>query len=390
MTAVNRRSFLACGLAAGSAASPAKKYRAAVIGHTGHGNYGHGIDVVWTYFPDIEITAVADADEKGRAAAIKRIRAKHAYADYRHMLRVEKPDLVGVAPRWLDERKDMVTAAAEAGAHIYTEKPFASDLTEADHIVEVVRKNKVKLQVAHQMRVSPFAHRAKAMVEAQEIGEIQEVRARGKEDRRAGGEDMMVLGSHLFDMLRYFLGDPRWVVSHVSTNGEDITAGHVRKATEPVGPVAGTGISAMFAFDGGIHGYFASRASSATDPLRFGIWLYGSKGVLFLPIGIYPAGGLYILRSPGWLPDERTRWERVEVSLDASGQAIASRAGREPANALMVADLLRAIERDARPCCNEDDGRWTIEMVQSVYLAQKSGGRVTFPLRQRTHPLRDL
>ena len=41
------------------------KYRAAVIGHTGRGNYGHGLDVVWNSFPGCEIVAVADADEPG-------------------------------------------------------------------------------------------------------------------------------------------------------------------------------------------------------------------------------------------------------------------------------------------------------------------------------------
>ena len=42
-----------------------KTYRVAVIGHTGKGNYGHGIDTVWLKVPQCEIVAVADADEKG-------------------------------------------------------------------------------------------------------------------------------------------------------------------------------------------------------------------------------------------------------------------------------------------------------------------------------------
>ncbi len=376
----NRRSFLAAALSAATAiANPAKKYRVAVIGHTGHGNYGHGIDVVWNAFPNMEVVAVADADSTGRESGQKRTRAARSYADYREMLRKEKPDLVGIGPRWLDERVEMVTAAAEAGAHIYMEKPFAKTLAEADRMVDSVQKNKVKLQIAHQMRTSPHTLRAKAMIDAGEIGSIQEVRVRGKEDRRAGGEDLMVLGSHLFDMLRYFLGDPQWVVSHVTTDGEEMSSKHVKQPTEPIGPIAGTQIGAMFAFRNGVHGYFASRATDQTDPLRFGTWWYGSKGVIFLPNAIYPDGGLYVLRSPAWLPNERTQWERIETKPD--------REGPEIANALMVADLVRAIERNGKPCCNEEDGRWTIEMVHSIYQAQKTGSRVTFPLQSRKHPL---
>jgi predicted dehydrogenase len=368
-------------------ASPPEKYRAAVIGHTGQGNYGHGIDLVWNSLEQMSVVAVADADAAGRAAAVKRLGAGRGYADYREMLRQEKPQLVGIGPRWLSEREPMVTAAAEAGAHIFTEKPFARSPLEADRMVEAVRKARVKLQVAHQMRISPYVLRAKAMIEAGEIGDIQEVRTRGKEDRRAGGEDLLVLGSHLFDMMRIFLGDPNWVVSHVTTGGEEMSKKDVRQATEPIGPVAGNQISAMFAFKGGVHGHFASRATAQTDPLRFGMWLYGSKGVLFLPMAIYPEGGLYMLPSPAWLPDERTRWRQIEVALDAAGQAIASRAGRQVANALLVSDLVRAIEQDRKPCCNEDDGRWTIEMVSGIYQAQKTGGRVNFPLESRDHPL---
>lgn len=376
-----RRSVLAAALSAAAFAAPQKKYRVGVIGHTGRGNYGHGIDVVWNAFPQMEIVGVADADPSGRAAAMKRIRARRSYADYREMLREEKPDLVGIGPRTLGEREAMITAAAAAGAHIYTEKPFAASLIEADRIVEAVRANRVKLQVAHQMRVSPFALRAKAMIDAGEIGDVQEVRTRGKEDKRAGGEDMMVLGSHLFDMMRLFLGDPQWVTSHVTQDGHDVTAADVRQATEPIGPVAGNQISAIFGFGKGVHAYFASRAASQTDPLRFGTWVYGSKGVLFVPMAIYPEGALFLLRSASWLPDERARWERIDVS--------AANAERRAANELMVADLLRAIEQNGKPCCNEEDGRWTIEMIHGVYLAQKSGGRIPFPLARRTHALEE-
>jgi predicted dehydrogenase len=365
-------------------AAPTRKYRVGVIGDTGHGDYGHGIDVVWKAFEQMDIVAVADPDSAGRVAAKKRAGAQRDYADYREMLRAEKPDLVGIGPRWLDRHREMVTAAAEAGAHIYLEKAFAPSLDDADHMVAAVQKHKVKLQVAHQMRTSPFALRAKAMIAAGEIGEIQEVRVRGKEDRRAGGEDMMVLGTHVVDMLRYFLGDPQWVMSHVTRKGAEIGANDITQATEPIGPIAGTQVSAMFAFANGVHGYFASRASDQTDPLRFGTWIYGSKGVLFLPNSIYPGGGLYLLPAPGWFPDEHSKWQSIAAKPDPiPGVA----PGKESANALMVADLLRAIEHNGKPCCNEEDGRWTIEMIHGIYQSQKSEGRVSFPLKSRRHPL---
>jgi len=41
-------------------------YRAGIIGHTGRGNYGHGLDVAFVGLPGVEIVAVADPDEQGR------------------------------------------------------------------------------------------------------------------------------------------------------------------------------------------------------------------------------------------------------------------------------------------------------------------------------------
>ena len=203
---MNRRTF-ALAAAAGAASAASRPLKAAVIGDTGHGDYGHGIDLVWRAFDHVDVVAVADPDPAGRAAAQKKLGAARSYADYRRMLDREKPDVVSICPRWMDQRVEMVTAAAEAGCHIYCEKAFAATLAEADAMVDAVRRNKVKLQLAHQMRRSPYTLRVRQMLKAGELGDIQEVRTRGKEDRRAGGEDLMVLGSHLCDMLRILLGD---------------------------------------------------------------------------------------------------------------------------------------------------------------------------------------
>jgi hypothetical protein len=64
---------LAAGLAAReTSAAAARKYRVCIIGHTGHGNYGHGIDTVWKSIDRAEVLAVADPVYKGAAAAAKR------------------------------------------------------------------------------------------------------------------------------------------------------------------------------------------------------------------------------------------------------------------------------------------------------------------------------
>ena len=371
-------------LAAASASAAKRPRRAAVIGHTGRGNYGHGLDTVWSAFPDIDVVAVADPDPEGLAAAKTRCNAGRAYADYREMLKAERPDIVSIGPRHMDQRVELLTAVAESGAHIFQEKPFARDLVEADQMVAAVRKAGVKVQLAHQMRASPYVLRVVEMVRSGEIGDIQEVRTRGKEDSRAGGEDLMVLGSHLMDVMRMLLGDPRSAFARVSNQGGPMRLGVSR---EPIGPIAGREIAAMFEFDGGVPGYFSSKQNGKTHPLRFGTWIYGSRGVIYLPNAIYPSGQPSILRSPAWLPIEGAAWEPIQVDPP---EGFAGVEDRTLANALLVADLLDAIDNDRKPACSEIDGRWTIEMIVSVYQSQIQGGPVKFPLEDREHPLRQL
>ena len=57
------------------------QYRAVIIGHTGQGDYGHGLDIVYDDVPEVEVVAVADPDAEGLATARERIGAANAYAD---------------------------------------------------------------------------------------------------------------------------------------------------------------------------------------------------------------------------------------------------------------------------------------------------------------------
>jgi len=46
-----------------------RTYRVGVIGRTGRGDYGHGLDAVWRDVPGTQVVAVADDDKLGLAAA---------------------------------------------------------------------------------------------------------------------------------------------------------------------------------------------------------------------------------------------------------------------------------------------------------------------------------
>lgn len=360
-----------------------RKYRIGVIGDTGRGNYGHGIDTVWLDIPGCEIVGVADADERGRAAAVQRLKAPQGFADYRQLLDATKPDIAAIGPRWLDQHRDMAVAAAERGIHIYMEKPFCRTPQEADEIVAACEQHQVKLAIAHQTRYSPRLRMVRQLIEEGAIGTLLELRGRGKEDSRGGGEDLWVLGSHVMNLMHHLGGEPQWCCGSVWQDGQPVTKQHVRAGNEGIGSLAGDTIHALYQLDNGVAAYFGSRRQAAGD--RFGVQIFGSEGVIEILTGHLPSA--QILQDPAWSPGRSGKaW--VPISSAGIGQPEPLRdGGLHGGNVLACLDLIAAIEEDRLPECNLYEARMTIEMISAVFESHRLGGPAQFPLRHRGNPL---
>ncbi len=391
---MRRRDFIAgsvFGLAAlsekseGDARRGTGRYRVAVIGRTGKGDYGHGLDVVWNDIEQAEVVATADPDPKGRASAAQRLKAPRSYADYREMLEKERPQIVSVAPRWLDCHRDMVLACAEAGCHVLLEKPMCQTLEQADEMIAALDKHHLKLAIAHQTRYAPALAHVQEMIAQGALGDILELRGRGKEDRRGGGEDLMVLGTHVMDLMRFIAGNPQWCFAQVRVDGHPVTRGDVRDGAEGIGPLAGDEIHAVYRFGAITMGYFSTHRARHGASDRYGLQVYGSKGVLTMTTGAVPE--VWWVNDPSWQPGpSKAQWQRV--SSEGVGKAESLSDPRHAyGNRLIALDLIRAIETDTQPEGSMYDGRAALEMILAVYESNRVGAPVQLPLENRTHPL---
>jgi predicted dehydrogenase len=393
---MNRRQFLATTIAtsvayAARAAEAERKLRVAVIGHTGHGDYGHGLDAVWLRMPEVELAAVADADAAGLAKAQKKLKLDRGFADYRQMLAEVKPEIVAVAPRHVDEHRDMTLAAIEAGARgIYIEKPFCRTPAEADEIIAAADKRKVKIAIAHRNRYHPALPAIERMLQDDAIGQVLEIRMRGKEDARGGAQDLWVLGAHLLNLGVFFGGAPQSCAATLFQDGHPATKADVKDGAEGIGLIAGNAVHARFEMERGMPIFFDSIAKAGTPPGVFGLQIVGTKGIVDLRLDTEPLA--HLLSGSPFAPSKDARnWVPISSAGPGQPEPIADLKEQVSSHLRPARDLLAAIREDRAPLCSAADGRAVVEMIMAIFESHRlNGQRVTFPLTPRQNPLAQL
>ena len=175
---------------------------------------------------DAKIVAVCDTNKTHAKKKAKEWGVEKVYGDYQQVLEDKEVDVVELlTPHHL--HCPMTIQAAQAGKHISVQKPMALSATEADAMITAANKAGVTLRVFETFVYYAPAMRAKAMIEAGEIGDIRAIRMhintgtgdtawavplsswlwRFNEKQSGGGELVFDHGYHLFS-LGYYLGGP--------------------------------------------------------------------------------------------------------------------------------------------------------------------------------------
>jgi predicted dehydrogenase len=281
----------------------------------------------------MQVVAVADPDEKGREQAKQRSKALRQYGDYREMLKKEMPQLVSIAPRWTDQHLAMAKAAMAIGAHIYSEKPFAQTLADADELLEISKEQGLKIAVAHQIRLSAAVVQLKEEIARGLIGELVQIRSWGNRTGVPAGRHAGA-GTHVFDLMRSFAGDPISCRADVWEKGEPINKQHAREATEKIGLIAGDEIEAQFTFPKNVSATFTSRARLRDTLGAWATELVGTKGIARILMDVNPK--IYVSKSEQLSESGSNQaWQRFDKPVET---------GFAGANRRVVEDWLKAIE----------------------------------------------
>ena len=165
-----------------------------------------------------ELIAICDADEKNLEAAQIIVNVRYVYNDYREALKNDEIDaVIVVTPTRF--HKDIVCAAANAGKHIFCEKPMASSPEECDEMIESCRMNNVKLQIGFMRRFDKNFKRGREIIDSGVIGPVAMIKSNTygpsepKEwmyDIRNNQGPIGEVNSHDLDICRWYAGsEPR-------------------------------------------------------------------------------------------------------------------------------------------------------------------------------------
>jgi len=161
--------------------------------------------------PGVKVLAVADIFEESAQQVAAQLEIPGAEKDYRVLLENKDIDAVVICSS-TDTHAQIISEAAEAGKHIFCEKPIALDIDKIDQAITAVKKAGVKLQVGFNRRFDPSFKKAKDLVASGKIGTPHLLRITSRDPepppisyiKVSGGIflDMMI---HDFDMARYLL-----------------------------------------------------------------------------------------------------------------------------------------------------------------------------------------
>ena len=118
--------------------------------------------------------------------------------------------------------KEIAIGAAEAGKHVFCEKPLALKLKDAREMLKVVEEKKVKHQIGFNYRFAPAVQLAKKLIDEGKLGKIYHFRGLYLQDwiidpdfplvwrldkKVAGSGSHGDLGAHVIDLARFLVGD---------------------------------------------------------------------------------------------------------------------------------------------------------------------------------------
>lgn len=166
-----------------------------------------------TKLPNVELVGIFDDDIDRGIEAAETYHTTH-YSDQAGFLALDMDAVIVCSEN--NRHKEMVLHAAKAKKHILCEKPIATNLADAQKMIQACKDHNVILQIAYPVRFSSPIQQLKEMIDNDELGEIIAFRTtnRGQnpggwfiDEDQSGGGAVLDHTVHMVDIMRWYLNE---------------------------------------------------------------------------------------------------------------------------------------------------------------------------------------
>ena len=312
---------------------------------------------------DAKVVAVVDYYLESAIKTAKAYGADNWYTNHKEALKQKDVDAVVITTPTFTHA-EIAIDAAEAGKHIFCEKPMALTLEEAEEMIAAARRAGVKLQIGFMRRFDAEFQTAKRMIEEGVIGKPSIIKSTGHGpelpppwacDPKTSIGMLAEVNSHDFDSVRWLIESD---ISRVYAEAEAIAVPELKGQYPDFYDRAVVTLK----FANGSLGLIDSGC-----PVKYGydarVEVLGTEGLMLIGELKYQAvfvckkeTGIYTSTFPSW----RNRF--IEAYLEEDKH------------------FIDCIINDKNPLASGEDGRATLEAVLAATKSIKEGRPVTLPL----------
>ena len=193
------------------------------VGIIGAGRIGqvHAKSITY-HIPQAEIVAISDIFVDGAKKVAEELGIPNYYQDYHEILNNPEIQAVLICSS-TDTHADIACEAAEAGKHIFCEKPVDLTIAKIKKVIAAVEKAGVKLQIGFNRRYDHnFAH-IKDLANKGKLGELQIIKITSRDPEpppisyvAVSGGIFLDMTVHDFDMARFIGGEVEAVYANAT------------------------------------------------------------------------------------------------------------------------------------------------------------------------------
>lgn len=212
-----------------------KDVRIGLVGYSMMGKAHSNAYRAAPFYFDLDVNPVLDTIVGRNLEKIKKSASKMGWENYtdnwEDIVNNKDIDVIDISsPN--NTHKEIALKAAQAGKHVFCEKPLSLTLKESKEMLDVVRKNNVVHMVCHNYRFAPAVQFAKQLIDEGRLGKIYHVRATFLQDWLldpesplswrlqkdiSGSGTLGDLGIHIIDLARFLVGEFEEVIGMMDT-----------------------------------------------------------------------------------------------------------------------------------------------------------------------------